>query len=294
MLLGFPQDEGIRRNQGRAGAAAAPQAIRHWLYRLTPWDAASDADLSRHPPLDLGDVCVEGTLEESQQALGRVVAAVLRRGAVPIVLGGGHETAFGHYLGHVEAALPVGIVNVDAHLDVRPCLGSQGHSGSPFRQALEHPTAPLPGNRYVCLGVQPQSLSRAHWEYVRQRGGVVYTRESLNPSVAICFRHEVDRLAAQGCRVHLSLDADVVRQADVPGVSAPNPTGLPGEDVAALARLAGCLAPVSSLELVEISPPYDPDGRSARWGALVVWQFLVGLEQRCRSGSPNRVSGEVR
>src|SRR6516162_4042830 len=47
VLLGFPQDEGVRRNHGRPGAALAPAAIRHWLYRLTPWDGAEGADLTR-------------------------------------------------------------------------------------------------------------------------------------------------------------------------------------------------------------------------------------------------------
>jgi arginase family enzyme len=37
---------------------------------------------------------------------------------------------------------------------------------------------------------------------------------------------------------------------------------------------------VSSFDLVEISPPLDVDGRSARWGALAVWNFLVGLAGR--------------
>src|SRR5579859_6337383 len=69
VLLGFPQDEGVRRNQGRPGAAAAPAAIRHWLYRLTPWDAATNADLAALDLLDVGDVRIVGDLEESQQAL---------------------------------------------------------------------------------------------------------------------------------------------------------------------------------------------------------------------------------
>src|SRR5437016_5225101 len=34
VLIGFPQDEGVRRNHGRAGAAEAPGEIRRWLYRL--------------------------------------------------------------------------------------------------------------------------------------------------------------------------------------------------------------------------------------------------------------------
>src|SRR2546426_12634196 len=52
VLIGFPQDEGIRRNQGRAGAALGPAEIRRWLYRLTPWDAISDTDLAMNPPLE--------------------------------------------------------------------------------------------------------------------------------------------------------------------------------------------------------------------------------------------------
>src|SRR5262245_55914011 len=117
VLVGFPQDEGVGRNNGRRGAAEAPGQIRHWLSRLSVWDGPGDTDLSTNPPVDLGNVRVAGTLEDTQQALGTVVASLLRQGAVPVVLGGGHETALGHYLGYVGAEVPVGIINIDAHLD---------------------------------------------------------------------------------------------------------------------------------------------------------------------------------
>jgi arginase family enzyme len=38
IILGCPQDEGVRRNGGRAGAAAAPNAIRDQFYKLTPFN----------------------------------------------------------------------------------------------------------------------------------------------------------------------------------------------------------------------------------------------------------------
>src|SRR5437870_273974 len=38
VLIGFPQDDGVRRNHGRPGSAEAPNEIRRWLYRLTPED----------------------------------------------------------------------------------------------------------------------------------------------------------------------------------------------------------------------------------------------------------------
>jgi formiminoglutamase len=279
VLLGFPQDEGVQRNHGRTGAAAAPHEIRSHLYRLTPWDGENDVDLAALPPLDLGNLHIEGSLEQTQAALGDVVAAVLASGAVPIVLGGGHETAYGHYLGYVAAKRPVGIINFDAHLDVRPCHGEHGHSGSPFRQALEHPERPLPGTHYVCLGAQPHAVSRAHWLYVRERGGVVRWGGEVADHLAEQFAQQRDRLAATGS-VYVSIDADVVRSADVPGVSAPNALGLSGAEVAACARLAGQSAAVSSFDLVEINPRHDQEGQSARWAALVVWQILVGLTLR--------------
>lgn len=280
VLVGFPQDEGVRRNHGRPGAREAPEEIRRWLYRLTATDAQAEIDLIKNPPLDLGDVRVPGSLEESQRDLGRIIAAVLQAGAVPVVLGGGHETAYGHYLGYAECRQAVAIINCDAHLDVRPCIDGKGHSGSPFRQAMEHSTCPLPGGRYVCLGAQPYSVSQAHCTIARQHGCTIRWRDEMEPSVEIAFQTELARWAREDCHVYVSIDADVVQAADVPGVSAPNPLGLGGREVAQCARFAGTAPFVSSLDVVEINPRLDPDGRSARWAAVVIWNFLMGVAHR--------------
>lgn len=280
VLVGFPQDEGVRRNRGRPGAAAAPAAIRHWFYRLTPWNAVRAADLASLDLLDLGNVSCTGDLEESQRVLAEVIAAILTADAVPIVLGGGHETAYGHYLGYVRARRPVAIINFDAHLDVRPLIDGRGHSGSPFRQALKHPNQPLSGNRYAVLGAQPQSVSREHLHYLQSKGGVIHWAEESRDRLEAVFREECQRLAVDAGSVYVTLDSDVVCQADVPGVSAPNPLGLSGHDVAACAAAAGSNPAVSSFDLVELNPSFDRDGQSARWAAAVVWYFLGGLWHR--------------
>jgi formiminoglutamase len=284
VLVGFPQDDGVRRNQGRPGAARAPVQIRHWLYRLTAADCAADIDLRQAGMVDAGLVRILSSLEDTQNALAEVIAGILRSGAVPVVLGGGHETAYGHYLGYAATGSPVAIINIDAHLDLRPFHLGHGDSGSPFRQALEHPTHPLPGNRYVCLGAQPHSVSRQHYQYAREHGCVVRWADEVKTRLLHCFQEECDRLRGEGCRIYVTVDADAVRAADVPGVSAPNVVGLEGAEVSACARWAGTLPQVSSLDVVEINPRYDPDGLSARWGALLVWNFLVGLASRERHG----------
>jgi formiminoglutamase len=280
VLIGFPQDEGVRRNGGRPGAAEAPRAIRHWLYRLTPFDASNGADLGRLRLLDLGDVRTPGGLEASQEALGEVVAAVLTAGGVPVVLGGGHETAYGHYLGYARAGWVVGVINLDAHLDVRPYAPGQGHSGSPFRQALEHPTHDLPGDLYCCLGAQPFSVSRQHLDYVHGHGGTVRWRDQVAGRLAEELNRQCRRVTGNGCPIYLTIDADVVRAGDVPGVSAPNPLGLDAAEVAAVCRAAGETPGLTSFDLVEINPQLDRDGQSARWAALAVWHFLAGLARR--------------
>jgi formiminoglutamase len=282
VLVGFPQDEGVRRNGGRPGAAEAPREVRRWLRRLTPWDGSCDTTLTEPPPLDAGDVAARSSLEEAQEALAVAVGAMLASGAVPVVLGGGHETAFGHYGGYVRAGKPAGIINLDAHLDLRPVEGGRGHSGTPFRQALEHLTRPLPGPHYVCLGAQPQSVSRDHLLHARRQGCVVRWHDEVRADLGHAFAEQRDRLAAAGCQLYVSLDADVVRAADVPGVSAPNVAGLPGDAVLACVRLAGRSPQVSSFDLVEINPRHDQDGRSARWAALALWHFLAGLAARPR------------
>jgi formiminoglutamase len=257
------------------GAAAAPDAIRKRLYRLVVWPELTSFGPDRAPILDLGNIAGGSDLDNTQTALGLVVAEVLAAGAIPVVLGGGHEIAYGHYQGYARAGLPCGILNVDAHLDVRP-YDRGGHSGSPFRQAHEHPTHPLGPGRYVAFGVQRHSVSSRHCQYVEERGGrIVWTEAVASEADGLeQFHSQLDWLARDGLSIYLTVDADAFRQADVPGVSAPNPVGLPGELWPRLAAVAGSDRRVASIELGEVNPAADRDDQTARWAAVGLWSFL--------------------
>jgi formiminoglutamase len=272
-LVGFPVDEGVRRNGGRPGAAQGPRAIRQALYKLTPDAFGFEAHaslLSR--TRDLGDLRLTGDLEADQAALGRVVAGLLGAGTFPIVLGGGHETAFGHFLGYAEAGTPVEILNLDAHADVRETREGLGHSGSPFRQALLHPSGAC--RRYRVAGLQPQAVARAHLSFLEARGGRALPAAGLDE----------ERLAAlvgdlRGPAL-VTFDIDAVDQASAPGVSAPATRGLPAALWLRAAFLAGSAPAVTSADLCEVSPPFDRDGQTARLAALTVWELLRGLAAR--------------
>jgi formiminoglutamase len=115
---------------------------------------------------------------------------------------------------------------------------------------------------------------------VAEHGGGIAWCDEVRTSVADSVAKQSARMAGLGLAVHVSIDADAVSMAEVPGVSAPNPVGLAGTEIIAAARLAGSSVEVAGLELVEINPRYDRDGQSARWGAVLVWNFLVGMLDR--------------
>lgn len=272
-LVGFPSDEGVRRNGGRPGAADAPAAIREALFAMTP--DARDPDpftaLLDHAA-DLGDVEVTGDLEADQERLAARVAALLGRGVLPVVLGGGHETAYGHFLGHVGAGRRVHALNWDAHADVRPLRDGRGHSGSPFRQMLDHPSGACTG--YTAAGLQRWRVSAAHAEAARQAGEVVWAEDlTVDRAEAVVASLPGPTLA--------SFDLDAVD--GVPGVSAPGVGGLPLAVWLRAAWVCGRSPHVVSVDVVELSPRHDPSGRSAVLAALTVWHVLRGLAARLDS-----------
>ena len=272
-ILGFPSDEGVRINGGRPGAAEGPDRIRRWLYAMTPDARAGDAHTSLLArTVDLGNVCCSGRVAEDQRRLGAVLAPLLGQGILPILLGGGHETSFGHFLGYVLAEQEVSILNIDAHADVRPLVDGQPHSGSPFRQALEHPSQAC--RDYTVMGLNPHAVALQHVEYVVSQGGTCLWHDDFEP---VDFETYLARTTA---RTLLTFDLDGLHQAFAPGVSAPNANGSVPSLWFQFALLAGRSEKVTSLDIVELNPRYDIDDRTARIAALAIWQFLRGVSTR--------------
>ena len=271
VILGFPSDEGVRRNGGRVGAADGPAAIRNVLYRMAP-----DARMDRFEDLisrtsDLGDLQISGDVERDQRNLGDVLAPHLERGAFAIVLGGGHETSYGHFLGYVPAHRQVEILNWDAHADVRELVEGKAHSGSPFRQAIEDPSHAC--RRYSVAGLQAHSVARAHLKLVAGQGRAIWADELSTDMVDDLYRSLTTPAL-------VSFDLDAVHQAEAPGVSAPNPSGLRGELWLHAAYAAGRATAVTSADVVELNPRVDRDGQTARLAALTVWWLLRGRADR--------------
>jgi formiminoglutamase len=273
VIVGFPSDEGVRRNGGRVGASKAPSTIRKHFYRLTA-DLGFDPHFKRliQNSLDVGDVKVSGNLERDQVELARMIAEYLKKGIAVAVLGGGHETSYGHFLGYVDAMKPVEILNWDAHADVRPLKKGLGHSGSPFRQALGHPSGLC--RSYRVVGLQRHSNASSHLDFISGHDGSYLFKDETNREQFAGFGSSTDMALL------LTVDMDVVDQSFAPGVSAPAAGGISQDWLLDLAFAAGRSPSVTSFDLVEVNPDVDRDEITCRLAAVTIWNFLRGVSQR--------------
>ncbi len=266
VILGCPQDEGVRRNQGRPGAAQAPGEIRRCLYRLT---APAELDFSL---FDLGDTIIQPTLEETHRLQQSIVRRLIKDGKTVISLGGGNDISYPDCsaLALVEPDLLA--FNIDAHFDVRfdtPC-----NSGTPYYQLLEEAFI-QPPNFYE-MGSLPFSTSAAHRRYLLEKGANIYSLDELQrQGIEATFQAILQKTAARA--IFWGFDLDAVNAADAPGVSAPNPLGFSGRELCRLARLAGQDPRTRLVEFSEVNPLYDLDRRTARLVAAAIFSYLAAL-----------------
>ena len=270
-LLGFACEAGVKRNKGRVGAKQGPAALRAALGGLSaPRDAEAFADL--------GDVSVEGDdLEDGQALLGQYVSDALAAHDRVIVLGGGHETAYGGYLGlaHRYPDEKIGVINLDAHLDLRTIGEAGPSSGTPFSQIR----ACAPDRfDYLCIGAAEEANTIALFDRAAEWGARVVMDKALlnNPHAA-----DVEIAAmAQRCDImYLTIDIDLMPHYQAPGVSAPAARGVPFFIVEHLVKTAIAVCrekkrPLPLADIVELSPPFDRDNMTAKSAALLIRRLL--------------------
>jgi formiminoglutamase len=278
VLVGFPDDRGVVLNQGRPGAGEGPNAIRGAFYRLVPpWHPLQMADL--------GNLVMTDSLMEDHSAGRHLVAGALACARRVGVLGGGHDwgfvpidaqarsgVPFGEQRTHSEGKPRIGFINFDAHLDVR--ASNVPHSGTPFWRALE---THVRGEDALWFGVQVTSMARVHREYVLAKGGKIFLADAEYSETRRSFLREAQSLLNRCDGVDVSLDMDVFRMAEAPGVSAPQPLGLEAKEVVGLLREILRSPKVRTFGIYETSPPHDPTGITSRLAARCLWESVVTL-----------------
>ena len=273
VILGCPQDEGVRRNQGRVGAAAAPDMIREQFYRLTTFNIKKRI-------FDLGNVTVEGSLEEVHERHTEVMKQLLRDGKRVIVLGGGNDISYADGVAMAEVFGPdwwIG-VSIDSHLDVR--LSDERNSGTQYRQLLAEKL--LLAQYFYEVGYQTHFASPVYYEYIRAMGvnrislELLRSRDEADVELKESIRQKFIGHSSS-LNTFFGFDMDAVRSADAPGVSAPSPIGLRAGEFIQLVKYAASLANTRIIEFSEVNPRFDIDNRTTRLVAIGMHRFCTGV-----------------
>lgn len=269
-IIGFECEEGVRRNQGRLGAAKAPNAIRQALASL-PWKVEEGKRI-----VDVGNVaCPNEELEAAQEELGNAVSAIFSKSMTPIILGGGHETLYGHYVGvrkHIGKEASLGIINIDAHFDLRS-YKVQPSSGTMFRQILEHDK----NSSYFVLGIQRFGNTQELFDKADELGVRYVYEEEMTDARMDEISLFVSEFIEKHDHIMLTLCTDVLNAAFAPGVSAPSPFGLTPMVVRTLIRTVAAHKKTLSFDICEVNPILDENGRTVKLGAYLTNEAIMGL-----------------
>lgn len=263
-ILGMPDDTGVKMNNGRPGAKEGPSAIRRALARM-----GVDRPATFEWPIvyDAGDVLPAGDdLDETHRRVSEASASLAKAGLLPIGLGGGHDLTFAFVRGVMDGLPPAERPTMgfyfDAHLDVRETKGS----GMPFRGLIEDCDI----EELVITGMDVAANTRDHYEWFQSHGG------------RWDDGFHVDTAIREGPPFFASLDLDAIESASAPGVSAANPVGL-GVHAATTWILPLAMSPqLRCLDIMELSPPHDAHGRTARLAARLFLEALQSMAEGSR------------
>ena len=267
-LIGIPSDAGLT---CRPGARYGPQAVRaqsafigysNPATRVTPYELARVGDG--------GNVPLENAL--NVEALVREIEAfyqeVRRARVIPLSVGGDHSITY-PILKALAAERPVGLIHIDAHFDTYgPLHGVRYHHGTPFYHSIHEGL--VDPRRMVQV-----ALRDPYYEFASLSSLAGVTVLPMHDCQQIGLPEvlsNVRQVIGDG-PVYLSFDIDALDPAFAPGTGTPVVGGLSTREALHLLRgLRGL--DIIGADVVEVSPPYDPNGTTALAGAQILFEEL--------------------
>ena len=271
-VMGAPYDFGT---QFRAGARFGPRAVREasTLFSFGHAGAYDHEDDATYLPqsvriVDIGDADIVHTdTAQSHANIRSGVQAILRAGALPVVIGGDHSINIPCIEAFADQG-PIHILQIDAHLDfVDERHGVKVGHGSPLRRAAEK--AYVTGMTQVGIR-NVSSTARDGYEAARAMGSDIL---SVRQFRALGPKGVAARIP-KGARLYVTIDIDGFCPSIAPGTGTPSHGGFLYYEVLELLQQVAKAHDIVGIDLVEVAPDYDHSQSTAILAAQVLLNFL--------------------
>lgn len=279
-IIGAPVEEGT----DLAGCALGPRALR--AAGLGPALQALG-----HLVEDMGDIAAgpASTIRHPNEAIRHLPAIAAWTAAIgeaafsisgsgfPIFLGGDHSISAGTLAGlsrrAVERGRPLFVLWLDAHPDFHTLDSSESGNlhGVPLAYASGLPgfsgyfpplEAPLDPTRICTLGIR--SVDQAEQAALVQAGVITCDMSAVDRhGIAALVERFLQRVRRENGLLHVSLDVDFLDPAIAPAVGTTVPGGATFREAHLAMELLHESNLVSSLDIVELNPMLDDQGRTA-------------------------------
>ncbi|MGB6838271.1 MAG: agmatinase [Dehalococcoidia bacterium] len=288
VIVGAPFDSAVTYRPGARfgpGAIRAASYLRRGIYHLS----LAVQPLKVLKVFDYGDASViPGDIERSHAAIRAKVAEVAAVGAIPMVLGGDHSVTYPSASAVADAVGRgrLGMVHFDAHADTAPdSWGVLLSHGTPMRRLIE--SGAVQGSAFVQVGLRGYWPPPSVMEWMREQGMHWHLMDEIERrGFDAVLEHALAEALDGPEALYLSVDVDVLDPAFAPGTGTPEPGGLSARELLrAVRRIVGEVR-LAGLDVVEVSPPYDPAGITAEVAQRVVLEALSALAAARSQGTP--------
>ena len=274
-FIGFCCDAGIKINLGRIGAFKGPIAIREQMSNL-PFNFNDNVKI-----YDIGNILCKDQkhLKDAQELLGTLVQKIKEKGIIPIVLGGGHEVAYGNFQGlkkyvkNNNINSNIGIINFDAHFDMRP-YENGASSGTMFRQIADDCLNSKDIFNYMVLGIQKYGNTRNLFTEADRLNVKYILSEDIKEGEILGILNKIQNFIRNKELVHLTICSDVFSSAFAPGVSSPQPFGIDPKISLGLIKNIIRSGKIGTVDIAEVSPRFDEDNITSKLISILIFEII--------------------
>ena len=227
----------------KGGTAAGPAAILEASEQVELYDEELNAEfvgpgIATYPAVEAG-----GSAAEQMGRVAQAARPILSAGKFLLALGGEHSITAPLVKACVEKFGPVGVLQIDAHADLRDTYQGSKHSHACVMRRVLETTA------NICqVGIR--SFSREEADDCREQASLFITPRVIDTDPD-WIEKAVDRL---GDQVYVTVDMDGLDPSVTPGVGTPEPGGLTWRQVTALLRCVCAERNVVAADIVEVRP----------------------------------------